>query len=193
MVDEQAERARTRGRSLRLTALSLVVLVSLAGATWFWQVAQAKREQEQREAAIAEQGRQAEELRRQQELEEVRRAAAAKSTLEKLYLRWQDAERLALSTPFLALSGPVATLQSLRREAEDIDVPPCLLVARAKLAGGMKRTVDGFLSGMGDSRLAGVMVYFARQEAVKDFTFFGSALSGCRERSSGADPVESAS
>lgn len=167
---------------MRRAWLAIALVVLLIGGAWFWRSVELKREQEQQAAAIAEKAKRAAELQRELEQAEARRTSEAKLALEKLYGRWHDADVLALSTPFLTLSGPVASLQALRREAADIDAPPCLLVARAKLVAGMTGTINGYLSAMGSlSRpSSGLLVHFAREKAHKDFAFFRSAMAGCQ-------------
>lgn len=143
-----------------------------------WHLDAVKRGEEERRAADV---RRAAELQQQQAAAERRREAVAKDGLEKLYSRWQDAERLALSSPVIGRAGPVASMQELRREAQSFDVPPCLIVARAKLVSGMTLSINGLLSAMSDPR-TGDFVYVAatRPKVQKDLQFFRSAVEGCR-------------
>lgn len=83
--------------------------------------------------------------------------ALAKPLLD-LYRRWADAERLALSTSRVALSGPVAAMQAIQREAEAFVSPPCLDGARKILVDLTKKSSDGLLQFMAKEALEG-MVY----------------------------------
>lgn len=81
----------------------------------------------------------------------------AKPLLE-LYRRWADAEKLALATGRIALSGPVAAMQAIQREAEAFRSPPCLNSARKILVELTKKSSEGLLQFMAREALDG-MVY----------------------------------
>lgn len=83
--------------------------------------------------------------------------AQAKPLLD-LYRRWADAERLALATGRIALSGPVAAMQAIQREAEAMTSPPCLEPARKSLVELTKKSSDGLIQFMSKDGLEG-MVY----------------------------------
>lgn len=70
--------------------------------------------------------------------------------LQDVVLRWNDAVMLADSTPRMALAGPLAELQEVRREALAIDVPDCAAPAHDELILFMEGIIDGFLSFLGD-------------------------------------------
>lgn len=91
-------------------------------------------------------------------------------TLLDMYRRWADAERLALSTSRIALSGPVAALQALRRESEGLSVYQCVDEARKILVELVKKSSEGLLDFMAKDGLNGMeytMVY--RRKLVPDF------------------------
>ena len=87
-----------------------------------------------------------------------------------LYRRWADAERLALSTGRIALSGPIAAMQAIQREAEIITSPACLDDARKALVDLTQKSSQGLLEFMGKEALEG-MVYTVvyRRELVPKF------------------------
>jgi hypothetical protein len=62
--------------------------------------------------------------------------------------RWQDAVKVAASTSRIALPGPVATLQSIRRETASLSLEGCPSRAREKLIEHMDRTIDSMLAFM---------------------------------------------
>lgn len=73
-----------------------------------------------------------------------------------LYRRWADAERLALSTGRIALSGPAANLQALQRESELLKVPACLGAAHATLNTLIAKSVEAILFFMSKEELPGI-------------------------------------
>lgn len=81
----------------------------------------------------------------------------AKPLLE-LYRRWADAEKLALATGRIALSGPVAAMQAIQREAEAFRSSPCLDSARKILVELTQKSSEGLLQFMAREGLDG-MVY----------------------------------
>lgn len=80
------------------------------------------------------------------------------ASLLELYRRWVDAEVLAASTSRIALSGPVAALQDLKRQAGALGVVPCLAEVKTKLTQLVARSADAYLSFMRDEGI-GSMVY----------------------------------
>lgn len=65
--------------------------------------------------------------------------------------RWDDAVKLAQSTPRIALAGPLGSMQSLRREVETMSVSACVIPARDALASAMTSQLNGFLAFMGQN------------------------------------------
>lgn len=59
--------------------------------------------------------------------------------------RWGDAVELADSTARIALDGPIAEMQAIRRDLADIDAPACLENAQGALLASMDATIKGFL------------------------------------------------
>lgn len=87
-----------------------------------------------------------------------------------LYRRWIDAERLASSTARIALAGPVAALQDLKRQASAMSTPECLVAARQALVDLTERSANGFLAFMGRETLADfVYVLVERGPAIESF------------------------
>lgn len=66
-----------------------------------------------------------------------------------LYRRWADAERLAFSTSRIALSGPIASMQALQREAEATIAPACLAPAQKTLTELIAKSTEAVLQFMG--------------------------------------------
>ena len=149
-------------QGLSLTSVLLVIAVVLVGAVWWMHDQAAKRQQQGAEQQmLAEQQRQSEEKTHQ--LEAQRKAFEAQAAAERnkqgfdkaiaalaaIYAKWNDAVS-SNSTPRIALSGPVASLQSLKRDAELPLVPECLVEPKKKMIAGMEKVIDGFIGFMDD-------------------------------------------
>lgn len=62
--------------------------------------------------------------------------------------RFDDALQLALSTSRISLSPVVADLQTIRRDAEDLEVPECAIDAKGWLILYIDTTIEAFLNFM---------------------------------------------
>jgi hypothetical protein len=63
---------------------------------------------------------------------------------------FDDALTVASSTARISLSGPVAQLQTIRRETDNIAVPACLQTAKNLTVSGMQSYIDSLISFMGE-------------------------------------------
>lgn len=70
------------------------------------------------------------------------------SETDGLITEWDDAEELASSTARIALSGPIATLQQIRRDTAAITPPDCANEMHEALEHYMQLTIDAYLSFM---------------------------------------------
>jgi len=114
------------------------------------EAAQKKAEEQRREAERRElEKRLADEGRERDAL------VASKKAVDDLFMRWEDAARVASTTSRVSLSGPVTNLQALRRQAEQLVVAPCMDRAKSSLVEGMGHTIDGFLEFMQNRYQAG--------------------------------------
>ena len=86
-----------------------------------------------------------------------------------VYRRWVDAERLASSTARIALAGPVATMQSVQREAEALTVPQCLSDARRALVELTTQSTTGLIEFMRKNEFQSMMYTFDRGSLVRAF------------------------
>ena len=94
----------------------------------------------------------------------------AKPMLE-MYRRWADAERLAGSTPRVAMSGPIATIQAIQRESEALTVESCLMEAKKALVVLVKLTTEEMLQFMaGREKLSSITFQFqGRPKLIRNF------------------------
>jgi len=99
---------------------------------------------------------------------------AAADQLQLIARRWQDSVTLAGSTSRIALSGPVATMQSVERDTENTPVPKCLEGARTLLTLSMTDAITGFVDFMGQRPDAQVKQDFDR--STSGLTLFANEL-----------------
>lgn len=170
----------------------LIVLVLLAVVVGSWQYSEysARKKREEAERVEAERLRQ-EKTRQQAEQAELERRLAvaqaekdamaeALSKVDEIAVRWGDARRVAGVTSRIALSAPVAGMQSLRREINDFTVPPCLDSGIEALKRSMDTTIDAYMTFMiekGDSgnRLTGALLGVADEQ----FELFKESRAEC--------------
>ncbi len=70
---------------------------------------------------------------------------------EELLVRWEDAWEVAAQTPRMNLSGPIANLQKIHREAEAYEIDdPDIMEVHAYFESFMELSIDGYLKFMGD-------------------------------------------
>ncbi len=86
------------------------------------------------------------------------------------YRRWVDAEKVAIATPRLTLSGPLRDMQAVLRETESLPVPACLTKAKTLMLDLMTQSVDKLISFMGsrDNVSGFVYVYQTRSDGVRE-------------------------
>lgn len=66
--------------------------------------------------------------------------------LKDVYARWSDAMKIANSAPRVALANHIKDMQEIRRDAEKINVPPCLYDLKSSLLLTMDSFSDVFIS-----------------------------------------------
>lgn len=135
-----------------LILLAVVVLLAAAG---MYKSHQKEQKQKAAEQAVSETQRAAEQKKRDEELAALQERLAHEQkqkdeltnslkALDGIYERWGDAIRVADATSRIALSTPVATLQNIRREAQELTVAPCMDEAKTTLINSMDLTIEGF-------------------------------------------------
>lgn len=94
--------------------------------------------------------------------------------------RWKDARRVATASSRIALSGPVASLQAIRREADTLVVPPCADLAKSELLKSMGFTVDAFFSFMREEgEMANILAGALLDDADKAYKSYEQGLTAC--------------
>ena len=81
-------------------------------------------------------------------------------TLDPLAREWDDANRVAGSTPRAALSVQIGALQSVRRRVQDIVAPTCGASMKDHLIKAMDATIDAYVAFLSQKTDAEVSRYF---------------------------------
>ena len=178
-------RGAQRGFSLWMILGCMVLL--LVGSWQFSRHKEAKRADKASADAVAQKEANEERLTAERKAVEGRQVDAKKRqdalqvslrAVDDLLARWGDAMQIASSTSRVALATPVGVLQSIKREAEQLTVPPCLDSGKAELVKSMEASVEGYLVFMRNEAQLGnelAKVYFDQAGASMD-TFKNARL-----------------
>lgn len=92
-------------------------------------------------------------------------AAPFLASMQSVAREWDDAVKLADSTPRAALAAQVESLQTIRRKAQDVAPPDCATAVKQALVDSMEATITGFISFLGQKTDVEVQAAFtvARQ------------------------------
>lgn len=150
---------RNRGNVL---VMALVLVAAIVGA---WQYSEYRSNQRKLQEAAAQAQRQREAEEQQRKVEEALRQAELKAMQEReaeakkqkdalvqalkavddFVVRWEDAARVAGVTSRIALSGQVTAMQTLKREAATLVVPPCLDAGKTSLDKSINVTIEAYM------------------------------------------------
>lgn len=170
----------------------VILLVVIAGVSAAWlysehraekrrvamQIEQDRRDAEERSKREAE--RKELEKRQQEEQAQQDALSEANKKLDALLVRWNDAQTLAGTTGRIALAQPVAALQAIRRDVDELTVSPCLDEAKAHLLESMARTIEGFIAFMRNELKIGDKLAQIEFEAAADqMAEYNQARAGC--------------
>lgn len=98
-------------------------------------------------------------------------AAPAITQLQSIAREWDDAAKLADQTPRMQLAVQIASLQAIRRRAQDVQMPECAATAKTALVDAMDNTIEGFTAFLGQKPDTEVKAFFARaSDRMKAFT-----------------------
>lgn len=149
--------------------LILLVAAALLFAAGMYKSYKKEQQQQATEQAAAEALAMAEQKKRDEERaalqerlaqEQKQKDELSKSikAVDAAYAKWIDAVKVAESTGRIALSTPVATLQSIRRETQELIVAPCMDAAKTALLSSMDLTIEGFFTFMTNKGEIGKLV-----------------------------------
>lgn len=88
-------------------------------------------------------------------------AAPFLAQIQPLAREWDDANRLASSTPRASLAPQIDKLQALRRKAEDLEAPDCAAGIKQPLVATMETTTQAFIAFLGQQAEDDVSALFA--------------------------------
>lgn len=197
MVSRKIAKSKTMQRKINMKnqgkpasgRILLVILVlavlGIGASIYSAQSRKSARLQEEQRIAAQENARaQAErqELERRQAQEKAQNDALKSSlkTVDNLAARWDDAVKVALTSGRIALPGPVGILQSTRREAEQLTVPPCMDEAKVQLVKSMNSTIEGFLVFMrNELKIGDALAQIHFEESSKQMRAFKEGRSAC--------------
>jgi len=97
--------------------------------------------------------------------------------LKAIFEKWGDADKLASSSPRVALAGPVARLQEIKRETGAMNIAPCLKDAKTALVEGMSLRIDAYVSFMQQRNLADEMI-----ASIGKFHEFEQIMLACKDK-----------
>jgi len=178
---------RQRGRVLWVVLLGAALAV---GGAWKYRQGQNEK-RAQAQQVEAQRIQQENETRAQAERKELEARIAKEkqqrdaltsslTAIDALVARWVDAVKVAGTTSRIALGPQVAALQAIKREAEQLTVPPCLDQGKADLVQAMTATVDGFLTFMRNELNIGQQLSKADFEAsARHMESYKSGRSSC--------------
>ena len=178
--------AANRQRGYAVWVILLVLVAAVLGAWRFSEYRAAQKllaketAEKQAQQTRAEQERQALEDRLAKEKAQRDSLTMALKAFDDVVLRWNDAVKVAGTTSRISLSGPVATLQAIRRDAEKITAPPCLDAGKVELLKSMSSTEQGFLVFMrNELKLGDVLSKGDFEDAEKAMVAFKLARESC--------------
>lgn len=104
----------------------------------------------------------------------VQESVAFVAQVEPLAREWDDANKLADSTPRASLPGQIDKLQAIRRRVQDMQAPDCAFPTRKHLIDAMDNTINGYIAFLGQKPDTAVTVYFT--QAGRDMDDYKKAL-----------------
>ena len=87
-------------------------------------------------------------------------ATAYNDAIQPVAQRWDDATKLASSTGRGNLPNQIGVLQQIKRDADAVEVPPCVTFAHSRLINSMDATINGFLAFMSQKEESAVNAFF---------------------------------
>lgn len=105
-------------------------------------------------------------------------AAPFLASVQKLAGEWDDANKLASSTPRMSLPPQVSTLQGLRRRAQDLEAPECAFLVKQRLIDSMDNTINGYIAFLAQKPDSEVNKLF--EQAGKSLDAFGKEIAALK-------------
>jgi hypothetical protein len=88
---------------------------------------------------------------------------------------WDDADDLASQTPKRSLAPQIQGLQTLRRQAQDLDAPACAIAIKQRLVEAMDLSINGYTAFLGRQDAEAQQYFDQADRAMDDF---GASIAG---------------
>ena len=181
-----------RYKGISLISLLVIITIAIGSAVWWKHKTDADKKQKIADEQAKVVGQELQQLATQKQREaDVQKIASdaedqrkkdmlsAIASINAVRVRWDDAVKLAHTTARIALAGPVANLQSIKREISAMTVPTCLTSPKEKLAASMDTTINGFMQFMQDANFGKFLAEFDLKKANVLLTEYESGAASC--------------
>ena len=102
-----------------------------------------------------------------------------KAKLDNALLRWNDAMKIALTTPRIHLGDKIENLQAIKLEVLSMNLSPCMNESRNRLANAMSIFIDGFLEFKSSTNIDLFLFEDYVKKANKDMELYNVISSQC--------------
>lgn len=104
---------------------------------------------------------------------------ADKAKLDNALLRWNDAMKIALTTPRIQLGAKIEDLQAIKLEVLSMSLNPCMNEPRNRLANAMSIFIDGLLEFKSNTDIGVFLFEDYAKKANKDMGLYQVISSQC--------------
>lgn len=101
-------------------------------------------------------------------------AAPGITQIQSIAQEWDDAFKLANSTPRATLPAQIGNLQAIRRKVQDVQMPECAALVKQRLIDAMDNSINGFIAFLGQKPDTEVKQFF--DQANKSMEDFGKEI-----------------
>lgn len=102
-----------------------------------------------------------------------------KAKLDNALLRWNDAMKIALTTPRIHLGDKIENLQAIKLEVLSMNLSPCMNEPRNRLANAMSIFIDGLLEFKSNTDIGVFLFEDYAKKANKDMGLYNVISSQC--------------
>jgi len=102
-----------------------------------------------------------------------------KAKLDNALLRWNDAMKIALTTPRIHLGDKIENLQAIKLEVSSMNLSPCMNEPRNRLANAMSIFIDGLLEFKSNTSIGVFLFEDYAKKANKDMGLYQVISNQC--------------
>ena len=102
-----------------------------------------------------------------------------KAKLDNTLLRWNDAMKIALTTPRIHLGDKIENLQAIKLEVLSMNLSPCMNEPRNRLANAMSIFIDGLLEFKSNTNIGVFLFEDYAKKANKDMGLYQVISNQC--------------